>query len=292
VHVCVIPRLTAQTRTVLTYSQRNMYFALYNGGPNTFVFSSVIVFFGAIAQAASLAEMASIQPVAGAQYHWTYHLAPNGIKRFATWIQGWSTWFGYVSLLAGIANVTIILLEATIQLNHDDYTPGGWHTSVLVIAMCVLLGAINMFAFKLIPWVELVAGVLHVALFVVFVVVLAVMGTRHNAEFVFLESNTSSGWDDKFVSWNLGMLTCVWSFTSFDSAIHMAEETRQAKSAVPRAMFWSIFMNGILAFVMVIVILVAMGSVEDALNSSSPIVAILLTITGSKPATTAMTSEY
>lgn len=49
----------------------NMYFALYNGGPNAFVFSMVIVFFGACAQAASLGEMASIQPVAGAQYHWS-----------------------------------------------------------------------------------------------------------------------------------------------------------------------------------------------------------------------------
>ncbi|RDW72221.1 hypothetical protein BP5796_08255 [Coleophoma crateriformis] len=280
--------LASQTQTRRLFS--NMYFALYNGGPNAFIFSSVVVFFGAIAQAASLAEMAFMQPIAGAQYHWTYHLAPGGVRRFATWIQGWSTWFGYVSLLAGIANVTIILLEATIQLNHEEYTPGGWHTSVLVIALCLLLGGINMFTFKLIPWVELVAGVLHIALFVVFVLVLAVKGTRHNAEFVFLKSTTSSGWNDKFVSWNVGMLTCVWSFTSFDSAIHMAEETRKAKSAVPRAMFWSIFMNGILAFIMVIVILIAMGSVDDALSASSPIVAILLAVTGSKPVTTALTT--
>ncbi|KAJ0373386.1 hypothetical protein COL26b_008382 [Colletotrichum chrysophilum] len=215
----------------------NMYFALYNGGPQTFIFSFIIVFFGAISQAASLGEMASIQPVAGAQYHWTYHLAPARVKRFATWIQGWSTWFGYVSLLAGIANVTIILLESMIQLNHENYVPGGWHTSVLVIAMCVMQGLMNTYCFKVIPWVELVAGVLHVC---------------------------------------------------FDSAIHMSEETRKAKSAVPRAMFWSIFMNGCLGFIMVCVILVAMGSVDDALNASSPILAILLAITGSKSATTAM----
>jgi choline transport protein len=29
------------------------------------------VYCGALAQSASLAEMASIQPIAGAQYHWT-----------------------------------------------------------------------------------------------------------------------------------------------------------------------------------------------------------------------------
>lgn len=67
----------------------------------------------------------------------------------------------------------------------------------------------------------------------------------------------------------------------------MSEETRQAKSAVPRAMLWSIFMNGVLGFIMVNILLAGMGSVDDALDSSSPIMAILLNATGSTKATTA-----
>jgi choline transport protein len=200
-----------------------MYFALYNGGPQTFVFSFIIVFFGAIAQAASLGEMASIQPVAGAQYHWTYHLAPARIRRFATYMQGWCTWFGYISLLAGIANVTIILLESMIQLNNPGYVPGGWHTSLLVIAMCVMHGLMNTYAFRLIPWIELVAGVLHVCLFVIFAVVLGVMGSRHSGSF-WLQRTIASGWDgNPFIAWNLGMLTCVWSFTG---AFFLTDKTR------------------------------------------------------------------
>jgi choline transport protein len=69
----------------------NMWFALYQGGPQVFAWSIVIVYFGAIAQAASLSEMASTIPIAGAQYHWTWNLAPGNIKRFATWVQGYST---------------------------------------------------------------------------------------------------------------------------------------------------------------------------------------------------------
>ncbi|KAH6658665.1 hypothetical protein BKA67DRAFT_635765 [Truncatella angustata] len=209
------------------WEEINTGFVLYNGGLNTL--------------SASLAEMASIQPVAGAQYHWTYHLTPS-IRRSVTWIQGWSTWFGHatinVSLLAGIANVTILLLEAMIQLNFENY---------------LLMGVINMCAFWIIPWVELITGVLHVC----------------TAEFVFLTNVTSSGWDTVFVTWNPGMLTCVGSFTSFDSAIHMAEEARSAKSAVPKAMFLSIVVN-------------------DSLASSTPIVTILLGMTGSTAATTSM----
>lgn len=201
----------------LTASCRNMFFVLFNGGPMVFAWSILIVFFGAIAQAASLGEMSSIIPIAGAQYHWTWHLAPPRVKRIATWMQAWITWFGYISLLAGVANVTILLLEALVALNYPTYVARGWHTSLLVIAMCTFQGLMNMYTFKLIPWIETVAGILHICLFVVFVVVLSVMGARNSANFVFFNRNISSGWSDTFVAWNLGMLTCVWSFTGWFS---------------------------------------------------------------------------
>ncbi|ROW16412.1 hypothetical protein VPNG_02830 [Cytospora leucostoma] len=266
-----------------------VYFVLYNGGPNTLTWSTIIAFIGTLCQAASLGEMASILPMAGAQYHWTWHLAPRNIRRFATYIQGWSTWLGYITALAADTNLVIILLESAIELNNPGWTAKGWHTALLMIAICAAHMLLNMYFVKLIPWLEMVAGVLHVCLFVIFVVVMAVMGSRHDASFVFVESSTSSGWEkDPTVAWNIGMLTAVTSFVGFDGAIHMSEETRKARLAVPRAMFWSIFTNGILAFVMVIVLLVSMGSIEDALLAASPIESILLQITGSKAATTAM----
>lgn len=49
-----------------------MYYALLNGGPVAYLFNYIIVLVGVMAQAASFAELASIQPVAGAQYYWTY----------------------------------------------------------------------------------------------------------------------------------------------------------------------------------------------------------------------------
>lgn len=50
----------------------SMYYAFLNGGPVAYLFNYIIVLVGVSAQAASLAELASIQPVAGAQYHWTW----------------------------------------------------------------------------------------------------------------------------------------------------------------------------------------------------------------------------
>lgn len=49
---------------------------LYNGGPVALVYGFVVAFCGTLAMTASFAELASIVPVAGAQYHWSADLAP------------------------------------------------------------------------------------------------------------------------------------------------------------------------------------------------------------------------
>jgi len=193
-----------------------------------------------------------------------------------------------VSLEAGIVNITAIILQSLAQLSYPNYVAQRWHVTLIIYAILLSQGLMNMYAFWLIPWIELFAGIAHVALFVVFLVVFITLGSRHNASYIFLEQDISSGWGNKFISWNLGMLTCTWSFTGFDGAIHMSEEVRKAKQAVPRALFWTIAVNGILAYAMVIVILMVMGPIEAALASPFPVIVIIQEVTGSQKATTAM----
>jgi choline transport protein len=171
-----------------------------------------VVVAGALAQSASLAEMAAIQPIAGAQYHWTHFLAPASHRRFITWMQGWVTWFAWVSLLAGVANTTAVMIQGLAALNNPSYVPERWHVTLIIFAMLIFEGLMNMYAFWLIPWIEMLAGILHVVLFVVFVVVLVTLAPRHSTKFVFFETASASGWNNSFVSWNLGLLTPTWGF--------------------------------------------------------------------------------
>jgi hypothetical protein len=67
---------------------RSLSSVLYNGGSEALAWGIVIVVCDAMSQSASLAEMASMQPIAGAQYHWTIYLAPKSQKKFITWMQG------------------------------------------------------------------------------------------------------------------------------------------------------------------------------------------------------------
>lgn len=65
--------------------------SLYNGGPQALVWGCLLVVVGSLSQALSMAELGSILPIAGAQYHWTDMLAPESSRRVITWFQGWVT---------------------------------------------------------------------------------------------------------------------------------------------------------------------------------------------------------
>ncbi|KAK5683672.1 hypothetical protein LTS10_005206 [Elasticomyces elasticus] len=268
----------------------NLQATLYNGGPQALAWGILIVLAGALAQSASLAEMASAQPIAGAQYHWTHALAPMKHRRFITWMQGWITWFAWVSTLAGVANTSAYMLQSLIVANNPNYVAKPYHVTLIIFALLIVGGLMNMYAWFLIPWIELLAGITHIVLFITFVVVLVTLAPRHSPSFVFFANESSSGWENPFVSFNLGLWTCTWGFVGFDGAVHMSEEVRQARHAVPRAMFWGIVLNGIFAYAIILVMLFCLGDMEAALSAPFPIIEICTQATGSVGAATAMVS--
>lgn len=205
-----------------------MYYAFFNGGPVAYLFNFIIVLLGVLAQSASFGELASIQPVAGAQYFWTYvrHIetlmaymankqckrhAPPEYRRFLTWIQGWTTWVAYITCLVSILNSNVVLLEATIGMNFPSYTITGWKTFLILAANIIACAVVNLWLFWLVPWFEVLVGIVNVVFFVIFIVTLRVMSPRNSVDFL-LERGVFSGWDNYFVSWNVGMLSQVWLF--------------------------------------------------------------------------------
>lgn len=151
------------------------------------------------------------------------------------------TWFSWISILAGVVNIAANVTLTLVATNYPDYVVKGWHTVLVMYAYLIVLGLMNMYAFWIIPWVELLAGLLHVILWIVFATVLLTLAPRHTADFVFFEKANLGGWDSDFVAFNLGLVLITWGFVGFDASVHISEETRRASSAIPRAMFWSIW---------------------------------------------------
>lgn len=187
-----------------------MYFALVNGGPAAYLFNFILVITGVLAQAACFAELASVLPIAGAQYYWTYYFATQDTRLFLTWMRGWATWLGYVSTMASSLNNTAVVIEATVQIANPEYINGGYRTTLIVMAQLSFITVANVWFFRAVPWLELAAGILNICFFFVTIVTLWVTSPRNSPAF-FLTTTNVSGWDN-FISWNVGLLTQVWMF--------------------------------------------------------------------------------
>ena len=153
-----------------------------------------------------------MQPIAGAQYHWTWLLAPPRYRRLITWMQGWITWFAWIGILASVINVFANITTTLASIAHPSYVAQGWHTVCIMYAVLIIMGLLNMYTFRIIPWLEFVAGVLHIVLFVIFASLLLILAPLHSTHFVFWEKSNLSGWDSDFVSFNLGTILITWGF--------------------------------------------------------------------------------
>lgn len=129
-----------------------MYFALVNGGPAAWFWSYLVVCFGALCQAATFAEISSIQPIAGAQYYWTFNFAPRSMKLFLTWLQGWMTWVSYVAMLASCLEGITTMVEGLIDLTNPSFGSGGWHTTLMNFVSCPLSLLPTCLPLRLVPF--------------------------------------------------------------------------------------------------------------------------------------------
>ncbi|KAJ9613138.1 hypothetical protein H2200_003079 [Cladophialophora chaetospira] len=266
---------------------------LLNGGPTALVWGTLLCLFGSVAIALSLAEMASITPVVGAQYRWTALYSPRGFLSPAFWslLQGWITVFAWIAVCAQVCFLEGTVLQGLIILNDDTYVPKQWHGTLLAWAILVLPLLCNIFARKVLAPLEILGGILHIALFVVFVAVLVSLSPRSSADFVFTGTITNlSGYSNGGVSWCIGLLAGAFPLAGFDGVLHMSAEVKNAPLRVPQSMVLSVLINGILAFGIIITILFTIGDPVAVSETPYvyPIIQMLMNSTGSKPATTAI----
>jgi amino acid transporter len=129
------------------------------------------------------------------------------------------------------ANVTLTIVGA----NYPDYVSQSWHTILIMYAYLLVFGLMNMYAFFLVPYIELMAGFLHIIGWLIFVVVLLTLAPRHTNDFVWFEKANSSGWDSDFVSFNLGIILITWGFVGKRASVlpHVCSIDNHQVSTLP-----------------------------------------------------------
>ena len=176
-----------------------------------------------------------------------------------------------------------------------------------MIAIMLVPFISNLWFRKVLDAFEMIGGILHLCLFVVFIVVLIVFGPRNDSEFIFKTlTYETSGWNSPGVSWGLGLLSMTFSVTGADSVLHMCkfcymihrprltssagDEVKKVRTRVPRSIIVAVTVNSALLIVFATILLFYMGPIDDIVDTPLPLLWVIYGITGSKNAANVLIS--
>lgn len=134
------------------------------------------------------------------------------------------------------------------------------------------------------PLIEVILLILHVVGFFVILAVLWALAPRHTNTEVWLDFEVRDGWASMGVAALVGMTGPLYAIIGPDAAVHMgeiflklppkpadcpltnhtAEEVKDASRVIPFAMIWTLALNGLTGFVMMITFAYTLGSISAA----------------------------
>ncbi|KAF2828276.1 GABA-specific permease [Ophiobolus disseminans] len=267
--------------------------SLHNGGAAGGIWMFLVASFGYLFISLSFAEMVSMAPSCGGQYHWVSELAPRKHQKFLSYVVGWLSTMGWQVGMASTANGCAQHLQALIMLNVPSYVPQGWHGTLFTIAVTSFAIVWNTVLVKKLPLVEGIALSLHFLGFFAIIVVLWVMGPRSNVHDTWTKFEDPGGWGHNNVAVLVGIIGPTMSLSAADMAVHLAEEVADSARTLPRAMISTVIANISIGFVMLVTVFSTMGSDPDAVLNTTfgqPWIQIVYNATESIAATSIMTA--
>ncbi|KAM5469156.1 hypothetical protein MauCBS54593_004508 [Microsporum audouinii] len=267
-------------------------FGLGNGGTAGLIYVYLGTVIGFSLVIASMAEMASMAPTAGGQYHWISEFAPRSSQKFLSYFIGWLCVLGWQAGTASSCFLAGTEIQGLVILNYDNYHPERWHGTLMAIAVIALCALFNTVLAKRLPLIEGVVLILHVAGFFAILIPLWILAPRSSSKDVWTKVEDAQGWGSKGLASLVGIITPVVSLLGADAATHMSEELKNASKTLPKAMLATAVFNGSLGIIMVITFCYTIGDVDSVLKTPTgyPFIQVFYNATMSKPGATAMTA--
>ncbi|KAJ4363456.1 hypothetical protein N0V83_009749 [Neocucurbitaria cava] len=242
---------------------------LIDGGPAGLIWSFVWTWFGFSTVMLSLAEMASMAPTAGGQYHWVSEFAPPTIQKPASYFIGWMSTLSWQAGTASGPFLVGTLIQSSAVVMYPDYSPTNWQGTLMVIAVTILVWVSNLWGARMMPMFQNIMLVVHVFGFLTIIIIFWVLSPRASAEVTFTQFTNSGGWSTTGLALMVGQLSAIYACICSDSAAHMAEEIKDAGKTVPRAMIGAYLMNGALGIIFLISYMFMITDVEAALDDAT-----------------------
>ncbi|KAF2225599.1 amino acid/polyamine transporter I [Elsinoe ampelina] len=234
-------------------------FGLTNGGTAGIIWSFIVVLFGMFCSTLSMAEMASMAPTAGCQYHWVSEFAPPRAQKILSYLVGWMCVLGWQTAMAASAYTPALAPQGLIAINNPTYTLAPYQAYLFTVAILLVSILINIFLIRKFKPIE---TAMVIFFFLSWISISSPSSGRRAkkapARQVFTSFSDGSGWG------SLGLATLIGGLT----AAHLSEELVDSSYALPRAMVLTALANYLTATVAVITLCFTLGgSAEDLLET-------------------------
>jgi len=206
----VITSYTDATLLPLTFHSAT-YQGLVDGGPAGLIWSFVWTWFGFSTVMLSLAEMASMAPTAGGQYHWVSEFSPPSLQKPLSFFVGWMSTLSWQAGTASGPFLVGTLIQASATVMYPDYASTRWQGTLMVIAVTLLVWVMNIWGTKGMPVFQNVMLVVHIFGFLTIIIVFWVLSPRASAEVTFTEFTNSGGWSSTGLALMVGQLSAIYA---------------------------------------------------------------------------------
>ena len=242
---------------------------LVNGGPGGLVYGFLIAWLSTLSMYSVIAELSSMAPIAAGQYYWSYIMAPKRCRVFVSYLVGWMTSMAWIATVTTECMFAGTMIQGMLILDYKNYVSQRWHDTLLTYLVVLVTVVINVVIPAAMPRIEIGSVALHVSGFIVILGVLWGYSSIHSPDFVFASSLNEEGWTSQGISYCVGFMGNVATFVGADASVHMAEEVSNAASTIPRVITGSVFLNGLIGFVMMVTLVFCLGDLDKVLNSET-----------------------
>ncbi|GLI70884.1 hypothetical protein VaNZ11_015906 [Volvox africanus] len=229
------------------------------GGPVVMTWTWIVVTLLTLSVGLSLAEIASAFPTSGALYYWSYRLAPASVRNLTCFLTAWVLTMGQAALSASATYTFVQLVEALVEQQYGVSLSPGCRLGIL-LATLVALAALNCGSARMTAFITTIGAFWHlIALFGFCFALLLMAPKRQSVKYIFTSwqpDTSTSGITSPLYNVMMGMLMTVWTFTGYDGAAHVSEETLDAEHTVPTAILLSISGAGIAGFILMTTLIV------------------------------------
>jgi amino acid transporter len=235
------------------------------GGPFVMTVGWPLVSIMTLAVAASLAQLASSFPTAGALYHWSAMLGGRRMGFF-------TAWFNTIGQFAITAGIDYGLADFVADML-------GWPRErgyVLPLYALILLShaVLNHVGVRAVAVLNNLSAWYHIGGVAVLIVALMAFAPKQDAGFLLTRFSSESG-GFYFYGFLIGLLQAQWTFTGYDASAHVSEETVDPTRNAPWGIFLSVAVSAVVGYVLLLGVTLAIQDLPTAAAAANPFLYVL-----------------